>query len=124
MWEIFELLCGKKGVTTADVCKALGIAQSTMSNWKKRRNRINVKHGQKIADYFGVSLQYLMTGMELSQEQALLYGEDADPVTANIKWYYANDDLKALIETVKNAPSDVLVRLRYYAEGLMAGRKD
>lgn len=113
MWEIFELLCGKKGVTTADVCKALGIAQSTMSNWKKRRNRINVKHGQKIADYFGVSLQYLMTGAESSS-----IGLQNDYVISG------NDDLNLLIETVKDAPSDVLVRLRYYAEGLMAGRKD
>lgn len=72
MWEIFEALCAKNGVSTADVCKATQIAQSTMSNWKKRKNIINVRHGQKIADYFGVSLQYLMTGEDTGAKEIVV----------------------------------------------------
>ena len=64
MYEIFEQLLQKFGVTTADVCKATGIGQSTMSNWKSRRNLISGKNAQLIATYFGVSVDYLMTGKE------------------------------------------------------------
>lgn len=64
MWEIFLQLCAEKGVTTADVSRATGIPQSTLGNWKVRRNLIGVERGQKIADYFGVSLEYLMTGKD------------------------------------------------------------
>ena len=62
MWEVFELLCEKRGVTTNAVAKATGVPQTTLSNWKKRRNLLNAKAAKKIADYFGVSLQFLMTG--------------------------------------------------------------
>ena len=64
MYEIFEQLLQRFGVTTADVCKATGIGQSTMSNWKNRRNLISGKNATLIADYFGVTVGYLMTGRE------------------------------------------------------------
>ena len=38
MYEVFEKLLQKFGVTTYQVSKATGISQSTFSNWKQRRN--------------------------------------------------------------------------------------
>lgn len=64
MYEIFERLCNERNVTVADVSRATGIGQSTLGSWKKRRNILSARHAQKIADYFGVSLQYLMTGKD------------------------------------------------------------
>lgn len=132
MWEIFEELCALKGVTPNAVAKATGVPQTTLSNWKKRRNIINAKAAGKIAEYFGVSLQYLLTGVEPPEDQVVYKSED-EMLSAMATRYFEehpqeyfamNDDLRLLFETVKDAPSDVLVRLRYYAEGLMAGRKD
>lgn len=59
MYEIFEKLLQKYGRTTYQVSKATGISQSTFSNWKNRKNMISTELGKKIADYFGVSLDYL-----------------------------------------------------------------
>lgn len=64
MYEVFEQLLQKFGVTAYQVSKATGIHQSTLSNWKARRNLIRGDKAQKIADYFGVSVDYLMTGKE------------------------------------------------------------
>ncbi|WP_270471661.1 helix-turn-helix domain-containing protein [Hungatella hathewayi] len=64
MYEIFEQLLQKYGVTTYQVSKATGISQSTFSNWKARRNLLSPDKAKIIADYFGVSLDYLMTGIE------------------------------------------------------------
>lgn len=64
MWEIFEKLCAERGITPYKVAKDTGITQSTLYNWKTRNNLIGVERGQKIADYFGVSLEYLMTGKD------------------------------------------------------------
>lgn len=94
MYEIFEQLLQKFGVTTADVCKATGIGQSTMSNWKNRRNLISGKNAQLIADYFKVSVDYLMTG-EL--KRSLL---DSDEVAmlvalAEENGYEVNESLNA-----------------------------
>ena len=59
MYSIFEQLLEEKGITVADVCRATGIKQSTMSNWKKRRNRLSAANAVLVANYFGVSVDYL-----------------------------------------------------------------
>lgn len=64
MYEVFEQLLQKFGVTAYQVSKATGIAQSTFSSWKSRRNLISGDKAKKIADYFGVTVDYLMTGKE------------------------------------------------------------
>lgn len=60
MYEVFEQLLAIKGVTVADVCRGTGISQSTFSNWKKRRNRLSASNAQKVADYFGITIDELM----------------------------------------------------------------
>lgn len=64
MYEVFERLLELKNVSIADVSRATGINQSVFSNWKARKNLISGKNALLIADYFGVSLDYLMTGKE------------------------------------------------------------
>lgn len=70
MYEIFEQLLQKHGVSTYQVSKATGISQSTFSNWKSRRNLLSADKATLIANYFGVSLDYLMTGKEEPKEKA------------------------------------------------------
>lgn len=60
MYDIFLRLLAERGVTTADVCKATGISQSTLSNWKKRNNVLSSALLGKIAEYFDVSIDYMM----------------------------------------------------------------
>lgn len=64
MYEIFEHLLQKYGVTSYKLSKEIGITQTTLSNWKSGRSTPNVQNLQKIADYFGVTVDYLMTGVE------------------------------------------------------------
>lgn len=75
MYEIFELLCQQKGVTVAEVSRSTGISQSTLSNWKKRRNNISAENAKKLADYFGVTVGFLMGVQE--NEQSKEYYKDA-----------------------------------------------
>lgn len=60
MYEIFEQLLQKYGVTAYQVSKSTGIAQSTFSSWKSRRNLLSGDKAKKVADYFGVSVDYLL----------------------------------------------------------------
>ena len=64
MYEIFEKLCEAKGLTPYKVSKATGIPTATLSNWKAGRYTPKRDKLQKIADFLGVSLEYLMTGEE------------------------------------------------------------
>ena len=63
-YDVFKDLCKKKGVTPAEVSRATGVATSTLTEWKKGRYVPKADKLAKIADYFGVSVEYLMTGAE------------------------------------------------------------
>lgn len=64
MYEIFAKLLEERGVTAYKVSKATGIAGSTFSDWKNGRSTPKQDKLQKIADYFGVSVDFLITGKE------------------------------------------------------------
>ena len=59
MYEIFEQLLRERGITAYRVSKDTGITSATLSDWKKGKTQPKVDKLQKIADYFGVSLDYL-----------------------------------------------------------------
>ena len=80
MYEIFEKLCGNKGVTPYRVCKETGVTTATISNWKAGRYVPKADKMQKLADYFGVSIEYLMTGKDESNdgEVSLTHKDEKD----------------------------------------------
>ena len=63
MYEIFQKLLDKHGITAYKVAKDTGITTATLTNWKKGRYVPKQDKLQKIADYFGVTVEYLMTGI-------------------------------------------------------------
>ena len=62
MYEVFVELLKEHGVKTSDVAKATGIPQSTFTDWKKGRSKPKTEKLSKIAEYFGVQTDYLLTG--------------------------------------------------------------
>ncbi|HIX25735.1 MAG TPA: helix-turn-helix domain-containing protein [Candidatus Lachnoclostridium avicola] len=62
MYEYFQRLLDKYGVTAYKVAKETGISTVTLTNWKRGRYTPKPDKLQKIADYFGVPLSYLLTG--------------------------------------------------------------
>lgn len=108
MYEIFENLCKQRDVTPYRVGKATGIATSTLTDWKKGKSTPKQDKLIKIAEYFGISLEYLVTGKEplekYSDEDALLdvrISEDKELKEA-LKKYYTLDEQKKkhVIETI------------------------
>ena len=70
MYEVFEQLLQKHGVTPYKVAKEAGVTQTALSNWKSGRSTPSSKTLQKVADYFGVTVDYLMTGRNEIKEKA------------------------------------------------------
>lgn len=70
MYENYCKLRDQKGFKDADVAKATGITKSTFSDWKSGRSNPKNEKLQKIADFFNVSVDYLMTGKEEPKEKA------------------------------------------------------
>lgn len=75
MYEIFIKLAQQKGVTAYKISKATGISQQTFTDWKNGRSTPKQDKLQKIAEYFDVSLEYLMTGKE-SEHKAPVTDDD------------------------------------------------
>lgn len=94
MYEIFEQLLLKFNVTAYQVSKATGVSQSTLSSWKTRKNLISPDKGQKIADYFGVTLGYLM-GTEDEEPNAI--DQKNNPIVLD-------DEALELLEQLKTRP--------------------
>ncbi len=66
MYAIFQRLCELRNIKPAQVAKDTGISKATLSEWKKGTYTPKSAKLQKIADYFGVTMDYLVTGKEPS----------------------------------------------------------
>ena len=61
--RIFELL-DKQGKRQADLVRVCNVRPNTVSDWKAKRRNPDVSLLGNIADFFGVSVDYLVTGKE------------------------------------------------------------
>ena len=95
MYEIFAELLKKKGVTPYQVHKATGVAQSSLSDWKNGKSKPKYEKMQKIADYFGVSVDYLL-GNEPKEKPA---GQTTDE---------PNEKILKFVEILRELPEDKL----------------
>lgn len=59
--RVLELL-KEQGKKQSDLCKYAGIAHSTFTNWKTRGTDPKPEHLQKIAEFLGVTVHYLLNG--------------------------------------------------------------
>lgn len=64
MYEIFEELLKRNGITAYKFCKDTGINSSTISTWKKKGSALSGEIAKRICEYFDITLDYLMTGNE------------------------------------------------------------
>ena len=104
MYEIFEQLLQSLGITAYKFCKDTGISQSTISTWKKKRNLISGDIAKEIANYFDVSVDYLMTGKEKDGDRDYLNDETAEMAQK----LFENKDLRVLFDAAKDAsPEDL-----------------
>lgn len=76
----------KYGVTSYKVSKDTGVTQTSLSNWKSGRSTPSVKTLQKIADYFGVTIEYLTTGEEEPEKkEAVLTTKDERDIAKRLE---------------------------------------
>lgn len=61
MYEIIDALLAERGISGAQMSADLGMSRSFMTELRKGRAKsIKLETAQKIAEYFGVSLDYLI----------------------------------------------------------------
>lgn len=68
MYQKFLELLERDGKSVYRVSEDTGIAQSTLSDWKNGRSVPKIDKLKKLADYFGVSVDYFLAENEQLQE--------------------------------------------------------
>lgn len=105
MYEIYCKLRDAKHLKDSDVVKATGITKSTFSDWKSGRSKPKNDKLQKIADFFEVTIDYLMTGEEKDNTENYYINEDAANMAQKI---FENKELRMLFDAAKDAtPEDL-----------------
>ena len=113
MYEIFEKLCKEKGVTAYKVAQCTGLSRTTFTNWRKNEYTLKQSTLQKIADYFDVTLDYLMYGCEkeekFSEENAKLIAQirnDKSLSQALLKYFDLSTEKKRHVVELINLLSE------------------
>lgn len=96
MYKVFETLLSTHGVSAYQVAKATGISTGSLSDWKKGRSSPKADKLQKIADYFGVTVDYL-----LGNEQKEKPAAKSDGLTDRDKRDIARD-LEEIMAEIEN----------------------
>ena len=69
VYEKFQQLLDKTHKTAYQVSKDTGIAQSVLSDWKNNVSNPKADKLKKLADYFGVTIEYFLKDEEQESEQ-------------------------------------------------------
>lgn len=111
-WERFSELCKPNGVSANAVCATLRLSTATATHWKNGKYTPKQDKLQKIADYFGVTVDYLMGNDTTITEEDI-------KLNAIMQEIRDNPEMQALFELTRNATAE---ELKQYAEVIKALR--
>lgn len=105
MYEIYCKLRDAKGCKDADVARETGVTKSTFSDWKNGRSNPKDEKLKKIADFFGVSVDYLRTGKEKEGGETYYLNKETSKMAQDI---FENKELRLLFDAARDAsPEDL-----------------
>lgn len=107
-YEIFKKLCDERGTNPTAVALDMGISTSLTSRWK-HGGKPRIETLNKIADYFGVSVSYLLGNVQLDL-QHFAEKEKEPTVTVDPK----------LLSLIDSMSEDELADLERYAEFILS----
>lgn len=110
-WKTLSNLCNERGVSPNGVCAELGLSNATATKWKNgaipRQSTL-----RKIADYFGVSVSYLLGATDNPDPVALVDpSKKAPPIMEKIE------------EAMQDMTEEELADLEKYVEFLLSRKK-
>lgn len=102
----FIKLCNEKGIKPSPMLESIGIQKTAATNWKNRRSNPTQANLQKIADYFGVTVEYLKGETDIKKP----------PITRD-------ERIDKLYEEAKDLSDAEFMALRAYIAGMKANKK-
>jgi transcriptional regulator with XRE-family HTH domain len=85
LYESIKALCYSAGIKPGKMCVDIGISKSTVTDLKSgRRDSVSLETAQKIADYFGVSVDRVL-GSEQKEKSPTPEGTELDAETVQLR---------------------------------------
>lgn len=104
LYERIAMLCKSKNVSPSRMCLDLGLSKSTMSDMKAGRTKgITTATAQKMATYFGVSVDFLLG--EEEQNEKPLVNEDKE-LTEYLEILKTRPEMRMLFQLSKDATKE------------------
>lgn len=125
MYEKFNKLLQKKGLTAYKVAKDTGVSRSTLAAWKKNEYTPKLDKLQKLANYLGVSISYL-TGEsnEIDDTQQAPNGYYVDKETAEYaEMLRTRPNARLLFSATKDISKEDMKKAVEYIEFLKSKNK-
>lgn len=121
MYEYYAKIRDSKGLKDLDVSKGTGIAPGTLSDWKSGRiKHLKAEKLRLIADFFDVSVDYLLTGHHPEQTstsgKAYYFNDETAQMAQEM---YENEDLRVLFRNARKMPPEDLAALKTMTEALL-----
>ena len=116
-YDNFLNLCNSIGKSPSAVALELGISKSTVSHWKHQRNEMTAATALKIANYFGITVEELKTGIK--KEPSVPKDEELDKndAVSNLRDDFANHfpdasvhDVSVLMDAIEGGDSAASLR--------------
>lgn len=103
VYERIESLRKERKISQGNLEKELGFSNGSISKWKTSMPK--PERLQKIADYFGVTVDYLMTGNESDGKVRYYTNDETASIAQDI---FENKELRLLFDAAKDAqPEDL-----------------
>ena len=85
MYDIFAKLLEERHLKAADVCRGTGLPSSLFSEWKRGKSTPKADKLKKIADFFEVSVEYLMTGDDPAKKEETYNARDERDIKKDLE---------------------------------------
>lgn len=103
MYKIIDALLTERGISGAKMSTDLGMSRSFMTELRKGRAKsVKLETAQRIADYFGVSVGYLMGDEE--KEKPIVNGDEE--LTDYLEMLKTRPECRMLFQLTKNATKE------------------
>ena len=114
LYENIYALCNEQKITPGALCGELGFRRSVLSDLKNgRKKSLDTTTLMKIAEYFNVSVDYLLTGKETKKAP-----------TPEGERKVSDDDIKFALWGTREIDDDVLDRVRQFAKFAQENEKN
>lgn len=127
-YDIYVSLCRKVGVSPSKAAEDIGLSRTSVNKWKNG----TVPSGatiNKLADYFGVSVDYILNGEKAPAEGGDRFSEDelirlnADELDF-LREIREKPEMKIMFSVTKNATKEDLIKAIKIIEALKPSKEE